>query len=88
MLKTPSRSIDWNILVRQILKDTSCTVKELGQATNLPPHKLSKVRTDATPLHATADQAVSLLMVFMANTSRDIPIVGDYYNENDEPINQ
>jgi hypothetical protein len=80
------KNVDWAVLVRRILRDTKCSNKELGEATGIHPNHISKVKNDYQYLLATPDQTMALLMAYMANTSRTIPVRGDFFK--DEPIDQ
>jgi hypothetical protein len=85
-LISPVKNVDWAVLVRRVLRDAQCTNKELGEATGITPNHISKVKREYQALHATPDQTMALLMVYIANTSKTVPIVGQYFE--DEPIDQ
>jgi len=81
------KNIDWAVLLRQLVKDTGCSNSDISNAIGIPSYYVSRYRTDAKRFTAQADQAVSLLLLFLANTERDLPLIGDYFDVDDEPIN-
>lgn len=83
-LIVPVKTIDWAVLVRRVLRIAPCTNVELGKATGISANHISKVKREYQALYATPDQTIALLMVYVTNTSMDVPIVGQHFE--DDPI--
>jgi hypothetical protein len=77
MLKLPKKELDVPVLIRQILIDTNCSIKELADATGYSESYLKKVKVESMDGFE-IQRAVNLLGIYLLNTSRNIPLVGDY----------
>ncbi|MFA5670281.1 MAG: hypothetical protein WC967_13645 [Balneolaceae bacterium] len=76
MLKLPKKDLDVPVLIRRILTDTNCSIKELASATGYSESYLKKVRVESMDGFE-IQRAVNLLGIYLLNTTRNIPLVGD-----------
>jgi len=77
-LKQPKREVDIPILIKWIMKDNNLTYDELSEITGYSKSYLYKVvqeKQDSVEI----SRALNLLMLFLKNSSRDIPLLGDHH---------
>ena len=75
MIKKPKREIDLPILVIQLKEELNLTWEDLSILTGYSTSYLTKLSTEAVE-GKSIKKAINLLMLFLANTETDIPIIG------------
>ena len=78
MLKLPKREIDLPILLKQLKQESGATMDELAEATGYSKDYLYKIMQERKD-GAEIQQAIKLLGIFLLNTAKDIPLLGNHY---------
>ena len=76
-LKHPRKQIDLPVLIKQLRNDTGLTLQELANETGYSLSFLSKLENESRA-YDEITKAFNLLFLFLKNTDRNIPIVGEY----------
>jgi hypothetical protein len=84
-LKSPNKKLDWSVLINQLQTDTKCSLTDIATASGFNSTTICKVKSERGELPH-ADETLELLMLFFLNTDRDIPILGEHYEQ--QTINQ
>lgn len=80
-LKTPnSRRVDWQVLVNRLQKETGCTRKEIANKTGIAESSLNMIAQSCDHWKP-GDAAIELIALYLRNTDKDLPLIGDYYED-------
>jgi lambda repressor-like predicted transcriptional regulator len=79
MVKKPKREIDWHVLIEKLQKE-GITMGEMSTITGIKPSVLSGIYNESYS-KGMINGAINLMLLFLANTDDDLPILGDHYIE-------
>jgi len=78
-LKESKREVDIPILIKWIMEDNNLSYDELSKITGYSKSYLYKVVQEKQN-SVEISRALNLLMLFLKNTSRDIPLIGNHHD--------
>ncbi len=76
--ETASRTVDWAMLLKMLAHDTGATNIEIGRAAGMGAAIITKIRNECSGFCA-GDQAIALVCMFLKNTNRELPLVGEHH---------